>query len=282
MPSKNSTGGSADSEPSGRARGGDLLTRTLSALVLGPAVLASVAFGGWVFKLLIGIFAVLTTVEWVRLVEPERHGRHMPPVLTAGVAALAAGILFGAGGGLAAAAVLTVLLLAVVRFRRAAHAPLLAFSVPYIAVSSYAMIWLRDRPGTGLFLLLYLLLVVWATDIGAYAAGRTIGGPRLAPRISPKKTWSGLLGGMAAAAAAGAGVAAWSGIADPVPAALLGAMMAVVAQAGDLFESAVKRRFNVKDSGRIIPGHGGLLDRVDGLLAGASFFALLHAVWGMS
>lgn len=282
MPSKNSTGASAGSEPSGRAKGGDLLTRTLSALVLGPAVLASVALGGWVFNLVICIFAALTAVEWVRLVEPERSGKHVLPVLAATIAALGLAIVLGAALGLGVAAALTILLFAVVRFGQAGHARLLAFTVPYVALGSYAMVWLREQPGVGLFLLLYLLLVVWATDIGAYAAGRTIGGPKLAPGISPKKTWAGLGGGMAAAAALGAAVAAWSGFFSPWPAALLAALLAVVAQAGDLFESAIKRRFNVKDSGRIIPGHGGLLDRVDGLLAGAPFFALFHAIWGMN
>lgn len=282
MPSKNSTGGSAGSEPSGRAKGGDLLTRTLSALVLGPAVLLSVAVGGWVFGAVICLFAALTIVEWVRLVEPGSGKSGILPVVAAGIATLVVGMLFGATAGLAAAAVLTLLLVPACRFRGARHAGLLAFSVPYIAVGSYSMVWLREQPGIGFALLLFLLLVVWATDIGAYAAGRTIGGPKLAPRISPKKTWAGLGGGMAAAAAAGSGVAAWSGIGSPAPAALLAAVLAVVAQAGDLFESAIKRRFNVKDSGRIIPGHGGLLDRVDGLLVAAPFFALFHAFWGMN
>ena len=124
-----------------------------------------------------------------------------------------------------------------------------------------------------------LLCVVWATDIGAYAFGRLIGGPKLAPRFSPKKTWAGLIGGMLSAAGVGAGIAAWAGLAV-VGFGLLSAGLAVMSQAGDLFESWVKRRFNVKDSSNIIPGHGGVLDRVDGVLPVAVVVAVLALVQG--
>lgn len=129
-------------------------------------------------------------------------------------------------------------------------------------------------------LLIYLLFCIWATDIGAYAAGKSIGGPKLAPRISPKKTWAGLVGGMLSAAAFGAGVAVAFDAERPWLAAVLGMVLAVVGQIGDLFESGIKRRFDVKDSGRLIPGHGGLLDRVDGLIVAAPVFALFHATLG--
>ena len=127
---------------------------------------------------------------------------------------------------------------------------------------------------------IWILLVVWASDIGAYAAGRLIGGPKLAPRISPNKTWAGLIGGVLAAAVTSASFVATLDGADPGPASLLGGALAIVAQAGDLVESWVKRRFGVKDTGTLIPGHGGLLDRVDALLAVILVGACIAAVDG--
>ena len=142
-----------------------------------------------------------------------------------------------------------------------------------IAYVSMAMAGLMVERHAGLALALWTFLIVWATDIGAYFAGRFIGGPKLAPAISPAKTWSGLLGGMLAALAIGAGFALWQGL--PSNTLWLGAPLAVLAQAGDLLESHMKRRAGVKDSGRIIPGHGGLFDRVDGLLPVAIVVGLL-------
>ncbi len=142
----------------------------------------------------------------------------------------------------------------------------------YLGLPQLALLWLRGQGAPPLF---WLLLVVWATDIGAYAAGRAIGGPKLWPSVSPKKTWAGLLGGMVAAAAAGAGVAHYSG-ASVVLLAGISAALAVVAQAGDLAESSVKRYFGVKDSSGLIPGHGGVLDRLDGLLAASPVVAVLY------
>jgi len=132
-----------------------------------------------------------------------------------------------------------------------------------------SLVWIR---ALGWQTLLWTLGIVWATDIGAYAAGRAIGGPKLLPRVSPKKTWAGLAGGVLSAALVGAYAARWSGM-GIAGLSLLSAGLAVVAQAGDLAESWVKRYFGVKDSSGIIPGHGGVLDRVDGLLAVAPVVA---------
>ena len=149
----------------------------------------------------------------------------------------------------------------------------------YIAVGCVALLWLRADPLVGRANVLVLLLLVWASDVGAYAAGRAIGGPRLAPRISPGKTVSGAVGGLIAAVAVGLGAAL---VLSPPPhlprAGLLAAALGIVAQAGDLFESWVKRRLGVKDSGTLIPGHGGLFDRLDAVLAVAPAAALL-ALW---
>jgi phosphatidate cytidylyltransferase len=148
----------------------------------------------------------------------------------------------------------------------------------WIAVAGVAMLTLRLAPGAGLANTLFLGLVVAATDVGAYALGRTLGGPRLAPTVSPNKTWAGAVGGLLSGMAVG-GVAGYAlqpaepGL--PEAAVLAAGLLAVLAIAGDLFESWMKRRCDVKDTSGLLPGHGGLLDRLDGLLAAAPVAALL-------
>jgi phosphatidate cytidylyltransferase len=157
----------------------------------------------------------------------------------------------------------------------------MGFGLVYLAVPAAGLILLRQAPSpAGWAALLLILAVVWATDIAAYFVGRGIGGPKLWPRVSPQKTWSGAFGGLAAAIVAGGLVTALSGISGFLVGAALAAPLSIAAQAGDLFESAVKRRFGVKDSGTIIPGHGGVLDRVDGVL-GAAWLAVLLAALGL-
>jgi phosphatidate cytidylyltransferase len=141
----------------------------------------------------------------------------------------------------------------------------------YALMPALALLWIRDRAPQGLELLLWVFIVTWTTDIGAYFAGRAIGGPKLAPRISPNKTIAGLIGGMTSAALAGC---AWTELTS-LSAALfwLAPLFALAAQAGDLFESWMKRRAGVKDSGNWLPGHGGALDRLDGLVVVATLTA---------
>jgi phosphatidate cytidylyltransferase len=154
----------------------------------------------------------------------------------------------------------------------------LVLGLPYILPSIAALLWLRAGPA-GLANVLFVLLLVWATDIGAYLAGRWLGGPKLAPSISPGKTRSGAVGGIVAAMAVGLAAAWISGVA-PWRALAVAAALAVVAEAGDLLESRLKRYFGVKDSGASIPGHGGLLDRLDAVLTTAPAAALLAAMQG--
>ena len=149
-----------------------------------------------------------------------------------------------------------------------------ASGLVYAAAALIATILVRRDADFGFIGLMFVLLVVWVTDIGGYFAGRGIGGPKLWPRVSPKKTWAGAIGGLVLALVIAAGFALL-GFGRMVPLLLLGAALSVVSQLGDLFESAVKRRFDVKDSSHIIPGHGGLLDRLDGFVAAIVVAALI-------
>ncbi len=244
---------------------------------MAPVVLGAVWLGGWVFHALIAFSAVVAVSEWTNMVPSARR---LPARLMAAIGimiAVMAQIAAGPAAALGVAAAFAVLTGIV---GGGTDRGLLGFGVLYVAVGMAGLMWLRDLPTVGLPLFLYVMFAIWATDIGAYAAGRSIGGPKLAPRISPKKTWAGLIGGMISASLFGWLVALAFGAARPDIALAVGAAVAVVGQAGDLFESAVKRRYNVKDSGQLIPGHGGILDRIDGLLAAAPVLALFHAAVG--
>jgi phosphatidate cytidylyltransferase len=157
----------------------------------------------------------------------------------------------------------------------------LMLCVLYVGLPCVAILWLRAEP-LGLATLLWIFALVWATDTGAYFAGRAIGGPKLMPAVSPKKTWAGLFGGMVAAALAGAVVGFIVDGASPWLLAVVSAVLAVIAQSGDLGESALKRRFGAKDSSGLIPGHGGVLDRVDGLVTVILAVAAVSALGGES
>ncbi|MDE1147726.1 MAG: phosphatidate cytidylyltransferase [Azospirillaceae bacterium] len=241
--------------------------------------------------------AVIAGLEWLRLVVPGRQPWAIAMGLLAVLVTLSGEIVAGPLYALVLLAAQTVLLWwaaaggngrgavetagegAVVG--RLPSPIYFALIVPYVGGGCLALDWLRNRAGPEApWLFLFLLLAIWATDIGAYVAGRAIGGPKLAPRISPKKTWAGLLGGMAAAALVGLALAPLATVSSFGAGALVAAVIAVVGQVGDLFESYMKRRCDVKDSGSLIPGHGGLLDRIDGLVMAAPVFALFHALIG--
>lgn len=152
--------------------------------------------------------------------------------------------------------------------------------VAYSISAVLALLWLRHQPAFGRETIAWILACVWATDIGAYFVGSYAGGARLAPSISPSKTWSGLVGGTCASAIVSALCGLAVGAGETTTLALTGVGIALVAQAGDLLESAQKRRAGVKDSGRLIPGHGGILDRIDGLIAALVFIALIRLATG--
>jgi phosphatidate cytidylyltransferase len=256
----------------------------LSALALVPIALALVVAGGWSFSLFVGLMTALMALEWSGLSE-SRFGR--PYGRLAGAAVLAVGLLATAltALGRPSAALMSVglgaLAAGLVAWACGAAASWTSLGVGLIGVPAVALVWLRSLPEVGLSVLLWLLIVVWTTDSAAYVVGRRVGGPRLAPSISPGKTWAGLGGGVIGASLASV-ITVWAlGSERLVHAAGLGAGFAVVAQAGDLLESMLKRRAGVKDSGSLIPGHGGVLDRVDGLLLTAPALALLlgSSVW---
>lgn len=142
----------------------------------------------------------------------------------------------------------------------------------YALVAALSLLWIRDRVDNGIALVMWVFIIVWSTDIGAYVIGRRIGGPKLAPTISPRKTWAGFYGGVAAATVLGAVWAYLTGLG--VTFLLLAPLFSAAAQAGDLFESGMKRRAGLKDSGNLLPGHGGAFDRLDGLLPVAVLTAL--------
>jgi phosphatidate cytidylyltransferase len=252
--------------------------RVLSALVLVPVALAVVTAGGWIYVLGVALLVTLMALEWRRLSE-VRFGPRYGRLAGAATLAVSLGATTITALGRPRDAVLCVLigamLAGVVARVRAAAALWAGIGVALIGLPAVALVWLRSVPELGLGLLLWLLIVVWTTDTAAYAVGRRLGGPRLAPVISPGKTWSGLSGGVLGASLAGA-ITLWAlGSERVIHAAGLGAAFAVLAQLGDLAESALKRRAGVKDSGSLIPGHGGVLDRVDGFLLTAPALALL-------
>jgi len=164
--------------------------------------------------------------------------------------------------------------------RRSRSPTMRVAGIGYVLLAGAALVWLRRDPATGRADVLFLLLVVWACDIGAYLVGRQVGGPRLAPRISPGKTWSGAVGGLLAAVAVGVLAVQFITNGAGWPAVLVAGVLGIVAQGGDLLESFVKRQLEVKDSSHLIPGHGGLLDRLDGVLAAAPVAALLALTLG--
>jgi phosphatidate cytidylyltransferase len=163
----------------------------------------------------------------------------------------------------------------------AEHARWFALGLPYMAGGGLALIYIRNSPDTGLSLTAYLFAIAWGMDIGGYFCGRLVGGPKLAPTISPNKTWAGFIGGIVLAAILASVVLLITGATSFVAAVVLAMLLAVTAQAGDLFKSFFKRRAGVKDCGNLIPGHGGVLDRIDGLIVAALFLALLRLFFGV-
>ena len=261
------------------ARWRDLGIRIASAAILIPVVIAAVSLGGWWYTGLVAGLAVLMAGEWTRLVHAGGALQFLLHAAGGIVGALLPAFLPFVPVALAIAGLWLASLAAASWSGRAVSLWSLA-GVPYVAIAAGALMVLRADPAWGFQAVMWVLMVVWVADTGAYFAGRIIGGPKLAPSISPRKTWAGLAGALAGGGLAAFAVAAWLGLARLWPLVLLGAILALIEQAGDLFESALKRSAGVKDLGALIPGHGGVLDRVDGLVAAAVAAAVIGAVHG--
>jgi phosphatidate cytidylyltransferase len=277
MPYANSADATGDTVPALKDTG--LRVRVLSALVLIPVALAAVMLGAPYFDLLVVVAGMLMAWEWARLCNDGRVTPAGVLAIATAAAAVGASYFFGAEPALlvvVSGAIVAALVAAITR-----QGPgWMALGTLYASLPCVAILWLRADPAFGLATILWLLILVWAIDCGAYVVGRGVGGPKLAPVISPKKTWSGLAGGVAAAGAVGGVAGLLIDGAAPLALALISAALALVEQAGDLAESAVKRRFGAKDSSGLIPGHGGLLDRIDGLVAVIVVVALAAALGG--
>ncbi|CCW17569.1 Phosphatidate cytidylyltransferase [Sphingobium indicum BiD32] len=249
----------------------ELRTRAIVGVVLIAVALGALLSGGLLFWVLLSVAGVLMQAEWADLsgvsADHKKLSMYAVSVPLAILCPLAAGLSWFAIGLLAAAFLFVI---------GATRSVGLALGVLYVCLPVMALLFLRGQTPNifGLTLALWALALVWATDIGAYFAGRSIGGPKLAPRISPSKTWSGLGGGVLAALLIGFLLHRFAGL--PIELAAASGLLAVAAQAGDLLESAMKRRAGVKDSGSLLPGHGGVMDRLDGVATAAPLAALLY------
>jgi phosphatidate cytidylyltransferase len=252
----------------------NLLMRVIAALVLAPLAIAIAYAGGWLWLGFVTLAAIGLYVEWLTIV-----GARTPRVMAAGIAMLlGVAVWLGIGriGATYVIAALGVVIAALLSPHRRGWA---ALGGCYAFAALIASIVVRLDQVWGFTALMFVLLIVWVTDIGGYFAGRGIGGPKLWPRVSPKKTWAGAIGGFGASLVVAVGFAAF-GVGKAGPLLLLGAVLSIASQLGDLFESAVKRRFDVKDSSHIIPGHGGLLDRLDGFVAAVVVAAIFGVLRG--
>jgi phosphatidate cytidylyltransferase len=261
--------------------GRNLLLRIAAALVMAPLAVAAAYVGGWLWTSLVTVAAIGLYVEWLAVIGARKSRLVLLGIL----------ILFGVGWAeasyvpatyVAVFIALGIVAAAVFADRRV----WVVIGFGYAVAASVASILVRRDPFWGFAALMFVLLVVWVTDIGGYFAGRLLGGPKLWQRISPKKTWAGAIGGFMASLGVAAGFAAFDfgrTVAmplKPVPLLLLAAIFSIASQLGDLFESAIKRRFGVKDSSQIIPGHGGLMDRLDGFVAAIVLAALFGFLRG--
>jgi phosphatidate cytidylyltransferase len=255
----------------------ELALRVGSALVLAPLAIGIAYVGGWPFAVFWGVAAVGVLWEWTTLAA----GDDRRSVSIAGGASIVLALALAQTDHLVAAIIVLAMgALATAALAPAARRLWVASGIPYAGALGVAPIVLRSDDGHGFLAIVFVFAIVWATDVLAYFVGRALGGPKLMARVSPKKTWSGALAGAAAAVLAGVAVARIAGLAGLVPVAVIALLLSVLAQAGDLFESALKRRFGAKDSGHLIPGHGGLMDRLDGFVTAALLAALIGLARG--
>ncbi|NSZ62717.1 phosphatidate cytidylyltransferase [Agrobacterium tumefaciens] len=243
----------------------ELRLRIISAIVMAAVILAATWYGGILFRIVAGLLAILIYYEWATITRMSETNSTGNAWGWFAVAVIAGNTIFGEPSldlPLLSGFTLTAALFPVLRGRNW----WLVGGIVYAGLSGISLAAIRGDELTGFVAILFIFAVVWSTDILAYFVGRAIGGPKLAPAISPGKTWSGAIGGAVAALIGGGAVSL--GYHGRISLLLLGLalILSVFSQIGDLFESFVKRRFQVKDSSHLIPGHGGFMDRVDGLV----------------
>ncbi|ACG78186.1 phosphatidate cytidylyltransferase [Phenylobacterium zucineum HLK1] len=269
------------SPPAKRFDWSNLGLRIASAVVIGPAAVGAAWIGGWPYLVLIAIGVALLALEWGGMSAPVAPTRVSAAVTVAVLAAVF--LAYQDQDLLAWTAVAVGAAAAALVARGVAERPAdAAFGVIYIAPAAICLVWLRSTD-QGHWWMMTLFAATWAADIGAFAVGSLLKGPKLWPRFSPNKTWSGFVGGLAASSLAGLAMASLRAFdLNLAAAALVGLSVGLATMAGDLWESALKRRFGVKDSGDLIPGHGGLLDRVDGLMFAVVVMAVVRLanIWG--
>lgn len=258
--------------PPATAASRDFLNRVIWGALLAVVAVAFDYMGHVPFAILVGFIAVLMSWEWGRLVRSiDIDAAHVLHAASVAVAVLLAALGYPALG----LATLVAGAVTILPLRFGESALLSSLGVLYVGIPAIALLWLRWDEPYGFLAILLVFIVVWSTDTAAYATGRTVGGPKLWQAISPNKTWSGLIGGIVAAGVAAAVFAQFVDGASAVRLGLVGMALGAVSQAGDLAESALKRRFGAKDASHLIPGHGGVMDRMDGLVAAATLAALV-------
>jgi phosphatidate cytidylyltransferase len=270
----------ANENPSGLsalARRSNLVLRVVSSLVLAPIAIAAAYVGGAGFIAFWTVAALAVLWEWDTLI--CMHDRNT--VLATGALALGgAAVLLAIDRWDVAIALIALGCFGVAALASKVRAVWCAGGLVYAAMLLIAPVLLRRDPNLGFATILFLFVVVWLTDIAAYFVGRALAGPKLMPQVSPNKTWSGAIGGTVAGVVGGAAVASQFGIEHLFAASMVAFVLSVVSQAGDLAESAIKRQFNAKDASQLIPGHGGLMDRLDGFVAAAAAGALIGIAHG--
>lgn len=260
------------SDPSAPKRPPELAVRVVTAAGLIAVALAAIVFGGWAFWLIVVVLGLVMMAEWADLIGATAKTKRIALYsLVVPLAIMHPSL--GAGPGFLAVGLLGAAFFFVGATTRKAW---LAWGIVYVSVPILSLLLIRQQKDIGLVYTLWALALVWACDIGAYFAGRLIGGPKLAPVVSPNKTWAGLIGGMIAATLFAVAMHYAYGLGKA--AVLATPFLAVLAQCGDLFESWLKRRAGAKDSGTLFPGHGGVLDRLDGVVPVAPAAALLVVV----
>ncbi len=254
-----------------------LMLRVVSSLVMAPLALGAAYLGGPVFVLFWAIAALGVLWEWDGLV--CAHDKN-PVFIIGSISLVGIALLWGLDRPVPALLMAGLGMLGVATLASRARRSWCVAGQVYATVLLLAPVILRNDPAFGFWAIVFVFAVVWCTDVGAYIAGRGLRGPKLAPQISPNKTWAGAIGGLAAGIGGGIFAAKLAGIEDVGPLYAFAIVLSVVSQVGDLLESAIKRRFSAKDSSLLIPGHGGLMDRLDGFVtaaAAAAAIGLLHA-----